>query len=196
MMHQEPAGPASTGDLVGGSVHCAGELVASAANTLMLRTVAAETDPQPMMLEESSHTSPFVLLVEDNPGDVRLVREALAHARVAPRLATAHDGLQALRLLRSTARKPDLILLDLNLPGMDGRTLLERIKTDPELLRIPVVVVSGSDSNWDVSGAYCLHANCYVVKPVGLNEFLTIIKSIDNFWLTVVRLPKTAGVLA
>jgi CheY-like chemotaxis protein len=135
-----------------------------------------------------------ILLVEDNEGDVRLTREALAEGKVANRLVVASDGIEALAVLRRTgehadAPRPDLILLDLNLPRKDGRQVLAEIKQDPELMRIPVVVLTTSKAEEDILRTYNLHANCYVTKPVDFDKFVSVIQTIDEFWLTVVRLP-------
>ena len=135
-----------------------------------------------------------ILLVEDNPGDVRLTREALIEAKVRNTLTVAWDGVEALACLRQEgehagAARPDLILLDLNLPRKDGREVLEEIKGDPELRRIPVVVLTTSEAEQDVLRAYDLHVNCYVTKPVDLHQFVRVVRSIEDFWLTIVRLP-------
>ena len=129
-----------------------------------------------------------ILLVEDNPGDVRLVREVLGHSPIPVQLAVANDGLLALEMLQSATRKPDLILLDLNLLGLDGRSLLKRIKTDPGLWCIPVVIVSGSDASQDVLGAYDLHANCYLVKSPDLAAYERSLQRLVEFWIGIVRL--------
>ena len=135
-----------------------------------------------------------VLLVDDNPADVRLTREALKEGRVANRLSVAGDGVEALAFLRNqdpyrSAPRPDLILLDLNLPRMNGREVLAEIKKDTRLRRIPVVVLSTSKAEDDLHHAYDLHANCYVTKPVNLDQFLALVKSISDFWFVVVKLP-------
>ncbi len=135
-----------------------------------------------------------ILLVEDNPGDVRLTREALKDANMVNRLSVVKDGVEALAFLRNEgnyadAPRPDLMLLDLNLPRMDGREVLAELKNDPDLRRIPVVVLTTSEAEADVLKAYDLHANCYVTKPVDLDDFLSVARVIDNFWLTIVRLP-------
>lgn len=135
-----------------------------------------------------------ILLVEDNPGDVRLTREALKEAKVNNQLFVVEDGVEAMAFLRSEgeyadAPRPDLILLDLNLPKKDGREVLEEIKQDLELKRIPVVVLTTSRAEEDILKSYNLHANCYVTKPVDLDQFINIVKSIEDFWLTIVRLP-------
>ena len=140
-----------------------------------------------------------ILLVEDNPADVRLTQEALREGKVRNRLSVARDGVEALAFLRregehASSPKPDLILLDLNLPKKDGREVLAEIKEDPVLRRIPVVVLTTSSAEVDILKSYELHANCYITKPVDLEQFVNVVKSIDDFWLTVVRLPsETAG---
>jgi two-component system, chemotaxis family, response regulator Rcp1 len=135
-----------------------------------------------------------ILLVEDSPGDVRLTREALVEGKVRNNLHVVEDGIEALRFLRredeyADAVRPDLILLDLNLPKMDGRQVLEKIKADAELRTIPVVILTSSEAEEDICRAYDLHANCYVTKPVDLEQFITVVKSIEMFWFTIVKLP-------
>ena len=135
-----------------------------------------------------------ILLVEDNPGDERLTREALKEGKVYSNLHWVKDGVEALALLRRAGKyqdapRPDIILLDLNLPKKDGREVLQDIKNDPELKRIPVVVLTTSKAEEDVLRTYNLHANCYVTKPVDLEKFIVVVRSIDRFWLTVVTLP-------
>ena len=135
-----------------------------------------------------------ILLVEDNPGDERLTREALKEGKVYSNLHWVKDGVEAMAFLRregshAGAPRPEIILLDLNLPKKDGREVLEEIKTDEELKRIPVVVLTTSKAEEDVLRTYNLHANCYVTKPVDLEKFIVVVKSIDVFWLTVVTLP-------
>ena len=135
-----------------------------------------------------------ILLVEDNPGDVRLTREALREGKVRNNLHVTPDGVEALAFLRRTgsyggAVRPDLILLDLNLPRKDGREVLEEIKADPSLRHIPVVVLTSSQAEQDIIRAYDLHANCYVTKPVDLDQFIHVVKSIEDFWFTIVKLP-------
>jgi CheY-like chemotaxis protein len=135
-----------------------------------------------------------ILLVEDNPGDVRLTQEAMRAARMTNTLHVVDDGIQAMEFLRrrshfKDAPRPDLILLDLNLPKKDGRAVLSEVKTDPDLRRIPVVVLTTSRSEEDVLQAYDMHANAYVTKPVNLDQFLRIVALIDEFWLKVVTLP-------
>ncbi len=135
-----------------------------------------------------------ILLVEDSPGDARLTREALKDGKLLNTLHHVEDGVEALAFLRQekpygAVPRPDLILLDLNLPRMDGREVLAAIKSDDALKRIPVVVLTTSDDERDVLGAYNLHANCYVTKPVRLERFLEVVRSIEEFWLSIVRLP-------
>jgi chemotaxis family two-component system response regulator Rcp1 len=136
-----------------------------------------------------------ILLVEDSPGDVRLTREALRDAKVSNNLYVARDGVEAMAFLRrETAEfagcpRPDLILLDLNLPRKTGHEVLEEIKADQALRRIPVVILTTSQAEQDVLRTYDLHANCYISKPVDLDQFITVVQSIEDFWLTIVRLP-------
>jgi chemotaxis family two-component system response regulator Rcp1 len=145
-----------------------------------------------------SNSTPIqVLLVEDNSGDVRLMQEAFRDAKMHLDLHVAGDGVEAMEfLLRqgefSRSPRPDLILLDLNLPRKDGREVLAEIKSHPSLKAIPVVVLTTSASDADIERSYLLHANCYISKPVELEGFLTVVQSIDDFWLTVVRLPPKA----
>jgi CheY-like chemotaxis protein len=148
------------------------------------------------MIAEIEKTAPPVeiLLVEDNLGDARLTREALKEGKVYNNLHWVKDGVEALDFLHQRgnhkdAPKPDIILLDLNLPKKDGREVLQEIKADQGLMRIPVVVLTTSKAEEDVLKTYTLHANCYVTKPVDLEQFIKVVKSIDNFWLTVVTLP-------
>jgi chemotaxis family two-component system response regulator Rcp1 len=148
-----------------------------------------------MMESIGKDASPIeVLLVEDSPGDVRLTREAFKDAKVHINLHVASDGAEAMDFLRregehAHASRPDLILLDLNLPKKDGRQVLEEIKESPTLKSIPVVILTTSASEVDILRSYRLHANCYITKPVDLDGFLKVVKSIDNFWLSVVKLP-------
>jgi len=135
-----------------------------------------------------------ILLVEDSPGDVRLVMEALKNAEVANRLHVVSNGLDAMAFLQrqgkySSAVRPDLVLLDLNLPKKNGRETLAEIKQDPQLRRIPVVIFTISKAEDDIIRAYDLNANCYITKPVDFEQFTAVIKSIENFWLTTVKLP-------
>lgn len=135
-----------------------------------------------------------ILLVEDNPGDVRLTQEALKEGKIRNHLTLARDGVEALAILRRTGEyadivRPDIILLDLNLPRKDGREVLAEIKSDESLKRIPVVVLTTSKAEEDILRSYDLHANCYITKPVDLEQFITVVKSIEDFWVTIVRLP-------
>ena len=135
-----------------------------------------------------------ILLVEDSPGDVRLTEEAMIDSRVKNKLNVVMDGEEAMRYLKregeySEANTPDLILLDLNLPRKDGREVLKEIKQDPELKRIPVVILTTSRSEQDILKTYESHANCYISKPVDLEEFLRVVRSINDFWLSIVKLP-------
>jgi CheY-like chemotaxis protein len=136
-----------------------------------------------------------ILLVEDNPGDVRLTQEVLKEGKIRNRLNVVGDGVEALEYLRKQGRftdagPQDIVLLDLNLPRMGGREVLEAMKADPELRRIPVVVLTTSTAESDVLAAYDLHANCYITKPVDLSQFEQVIRTIEGFWLSIVRLPK------
>ena len=136
-----------------------------------------------------------ILLVEDNPADVRLTMEVLKETKVRNTLTVAADGIEALDLLRRTGRythavRPGLILLDLNLPKKDGRQVLAELKADPDLKRIPVVILTSSKAEEDIFKSYNLYANCYVTKPVDLEQFVKVVKSIEDFWLTIVKLPQ------
>ena len=138
-----------------------------------------------------------ILMVEDNDGDVFLTLEALKSAKIANEVHVVHDGVEALEFLRregkyAAAPRPDLILLDLNLPRKDGRQVLADIKPDPELGQIPVVVLTSSAAEQDVVKSYQLHANCYIVKPVDFNGLMEIIGAVEQFWLAVVTLPSRA----
>lgn len=136
-----------------------------------------------------------ILLVEDNPGDVRLTQEVLKDGRVRNNMSVVMDGVDAISFLQQTgeyadAPRPDIILLDLNLPKKDGREVLAEIKADPDLKNIPVVVLTTSSAEQDVFRSYDLHANCYITKPVDLDQFIKVIRSIEDFWLTIVKLPR------
>ena len=138
-----------------------------------------------------------VLLVEDNPGDVRLTQEALRESLVAVHLSVARDGVEALDFLHkrdtfTNAPRPDLILLDLNLPRKNGREVLSEIKQDPELRRIPVLVMTTSRAEQDIQKAYALNANCYITKPMDLDEFLRVVRTIEEFWFHTATLPSTS----
>jgi two-component system, chemotaxis family, response regulator Rcp1 len=146
------------------------------------------------MSERTKGAPVEILLVEDNPADVRLTQEALKEGKVFNNLHWSKDGVEALEFLRrqgkhAAAPRPDIILLDLNLPKKDGREVLFEIKNDDQLKRIPVVILTTSKAEEDVLKTYNLHANCYVTKPVDLEQFIRVVKTIDQFWLTVVTLP-------
>jgi two-component system, chemotaxis family, response regulator Rcp1 len=135
-----------------------------------------------------------ILLVEDSPGDVRLTKEALKDSKLYNNLNVVPDGVEAIAFLRregnyANAPRPDLILLDLNLPRMDGRRVLQEIKNDDSLKRIPVVVLTTSANETDIFITYNLHANCYITKPVDFSQFMSVVKSIENFWFSIVKLP-------
>jgi len=137
-----------------------------------------------------------ILLVEDNPGDVRLIQEALQSGKLLNRIATVSDGQKALAYLRkqgsyAQAPRPDLILLDLNIPRKDGREVLAEIKADPLLRSIPVVIVTSSHAEEDILRSYNTHANCYVTKPVDLEKFVAVVRAIEEFWVTIVKLPRS-----
>jgi chemotaxis family two-component system response regulator Rcp1 len=136
-----------------------------------------------------------ILLVEDSPGDVRLTQEALRDAKVRNHLSIASDGVEAIEFLRrrgkhAKAPRPDLILLDLNLPKKSGREVLAEIKADNDMKTIPVVVLTTSSSDEDILRSYRLHANCYITKPVDLDSFLKVVNSVENFWLAIVKYPR------
>lgn len=149
-----------------------------------------------MTESNSARAEPIqVLLVEDSVGDIRLMREAFKDAKVHIHLHVAADGAEAMAFLKreaqhTAAARPDLILLDLNLPKKDGRDVLKEIKESPTLGIIPVVILTTSASEADILRTYQLHANCYITKPVDLEGFLKVVRSIDSFWLSVVKLPR------
>ncbi|MBV8938615.1 MAG: response regulator [Alphaproteobacteria bacterium] len=142
------------------------------------------------------HGEPIeILLVEDNPGDVELTQEAFADSKICNHLYVANDGVEALEFLRrvgphANAVRPDVVLLDLNMPRMDGKELLEVVKNDPDLKSIPIVILTSSEAEKDIVKSYKLHANCYINKPVNLEGFLEVVRSMEDFWLSVVKLPK------
>lgn len=138
-----------------------------------------------------------ILLVEDNPGDVRLTREALKEGKILNNVSVVEDGVEALAFLRREGKycnavRPDLILLDLNLPKKDGREVLAEIKVDPGLKNIPVVILTTSAAEQDILKTYDLHANCYITKPVDLEQFIKIVQLIEDFWFTIAKLPSGA----
>ncbi|HZN60841.1 MAG TPA: response regulator [Planctomycetota bacterium] len=146
------------------------------------------------MIDPKGDGTVEILLVEDNPGDVRLSQEAWKEARIRNRLHVAEDGVEALAFLRREGRhadavRPHLILLDLNLPRKDGREVLADIKKDPKLKHIPVVVLTTSKAEQDVLMTYELHANCYISKPLDMDQFVRVVRSIEEFWLATVTLP-------
>ena len=135
-----------------------------------------------------------ILLVDDNPGDIRLTQEALKESKVLNNMHTVEDGMEALEFLRKEGSfkdviTPDIILLDLNLPKRNGREVLSEIKNDDVLKKIPVVILTISRAEEDILKSYALHANCYITKPVDMDQFIKIVRSIENFWFTIVRLP-------
>ena len=135
-----------------------------------------------------------ILLVEDNPGDARLAVEALKYAKVSNKVHVVEDGVEAMAYLRREGKyadvvRPDLILLDLNLPKKNGREVLAEIKSDEDLKRTPVVIMTISEDEIDILKTYELHANCYITKPVDLNQFIEVVKAVETFWLTIVKLP-------
>lgn len=139
-----------------------------------------------------------ILLVEDNPGDVDLAREALENSKMHNELLVVGDGEAAMAFLRRTGKyadapRPDLVLLDLNLPKKDGREVLAEIKADPDLKRIPVVILTISKDEEDILRTYNLHANCFITKPIDLHQFIKVVRSIEEFWLTIVKLPSKSG---
>jgi len=136
-----------------------------------------------------------ILMVEDDPADVRLTREALKNKKVHTTMDTVEDGLEAMAYLQKEGAyadkpRPDLILLDLNMPRMDGREVLSKLKEDPKLRRIPVIVLTTSEGEEDILSAYEMNANCYITKPVNWKQFIRVVELIEDFWLTVVKLPK------
>ena len=135
-----------------------------------------------------------ILLVEDNAGDARLAQEALKDSKILNNVHVAEDGVDAMAFLHRQGKyekspRPDLVLLDLNLPKKDGRQVLSEIKSDEALKRMPVVILTTSKAEEDIVKSYDLHANCYITKPIDLEQFIKVVKSIEDFWLTVVRLP-------
>jgi len=145
-------------------------------------------------MSRASAKTAEILLIEDNLGDIRLIKEAFKEGKVINRVSVVEDGEAAMAFLRregpyADAPRPDLILLDLNLPKKDGREVLAEIKADDDLKRIPVVILTTSRAEEDILRTYNLHANCYVTKPVDLEQFLAVVRSIEDYWLAIVRLP-------
>ena len=139
-----------------------------------------------------------ILLVDDNEGDILLTREALGEARIINKISIAYDGVEAINFLKKTppyrgTDMPDLILLDINLPKMDGTEVLTIIKNDPELKRIPVIMLTTSSAEKDILTSYDNHANCYITKPVDLDRFMDVVRTIEDFWISIVKLPKIAS---
>lgn len=147
-------------------------------------------------MQTDTETKPIeILLVEDNPGDVRLTIDAFKEGKVSNNFSVVEDGIEAMAYLRKegkyvNAKRPDMILLDLNLPRKDGREVLVEVKNDEKLKRIPIIVLTTSKADEDIIKSYNYHANCYISKPVDLNEFLRVVKTIEDFWLSVVKLPR------
>lgn len=147
------------------------------------------------MSEPASWKEVDILLVEDNPGDIRLTMELLRESKIRNRIEVVTDGESAVDFLyrrgaHANAFRPDLVLLDLNLPGKDGRAVLEEVKNQPQFRQIPIVVLTTSSADEDVLRSYDLRANCYITKPVTIDQFTRIIQQIQNFWLTIVKLPE------
>ena len=146
-------------------------------------------------MEDSANKSIDILIVEDNSGDARLMTEVLKDNRISNNLYVVKDGVEAMNFLYKKAPfsevpYPDLIILDLNLPKKDGREVLAEIKSDNDLKKIPVVIMTSSQSQEDILKTYNLHANCYITKPIDLNQFMKVVKSIEDFWFTIVKLPE------
>ncbi len=146
------------------------------------------------MIERKIGKPVDILLVEDNPGDVRLAKEALKENKMLNAIYVVEDGVEAMAFLRKEGKysgkpRPDIVLLDLNLPKKDGREVLAEIKEDRDLKRIPVVILTVSSADEDILKTYNLHANCYITKPIDLSQFMKVVKSIEDFWLTIVKLP-------
>jgi len=151
------------------------------------------------MIDAADATPINILMVEDNDGDARLAEEALKESKLLNMLHRARDGIEAIDFVRrqngfADAPRPDLILLDLNLPKKDGREVLAELKADDDLKTIPVVVLTTSKADEDILESYQLHANCYITKPVDLDKFLNIVRRLENFWLSIVKLPFRAAV--
>ena len=166
-------------------------------NTLVSPTATTRdaVQPQPRSIPMTSAADPIeILLVEDNADEAYLTINALRDGRVRNRITHVEDGVEAMAVLRRLGRhadapRPDLILLDLNLPRKNGREVLAEVKQDPDLRRIPVVIMTSSDDEKDILAAYNLYVNCYVTKPVDLDQFIGVVKSIEHFWFSIVKLP-------
>jgi two-component system, chemotaxis family, response regulator Rcp1 len=152
------------------------------------------TYPKTLLMTLNDAKIVDILLVEDNPGDIRLTQEILKESKIHNNLNVVMDGVEAMEYLRKegnykNAVRPDIILLDLNLPKKNGKEVLAEVKTDPDLKRIPVVVLTTSVAEQDILKTYDLYANCYITKPIDLDQFITVVKLIEDFWLTIVKLP-------
>ncbi len=154
----------------------------------------APSMPEPSDVSQRLGEPIEILLVEDNPGDVLLTQESLADSKVNNTLHVVKDGVEAMAFVRREGQyadrpRPDLVLLDLNLPRKDGREVLEELKSDDDLRRIPVVILTTSSQEEDVAQAYDAHANCYITKPIDLEQFMKVVRTIESFWLEIVKLP-------
>lgn len=151
-------------------------------------------------MKDESNVKPIrLLLVDDSPADARLTRESLKECKVKVEIHDVRDGVEAMQFLRKEgqfagAQRPDLVILDLNMPRKDGRETLEDIKSDPDFKRIPVVILTVSESEEDILRSYNLHANAYITKPIDLDQFAKIVREIENFWFTIVKLPDGSGI--
>lgn len=151
---------------------------------------------QPHESQRAASSQIHILLVDDNEGDILLTLEALTEARIINKISVARDGAEALHFLNKEApfrdsERPDLILLDINLPRMDGTEVLAIIKNDPNLRRIPVIMLTTSSAEKDILSAYDNHANCYITKPVDLDRFMDVVRTVEDFWISIVKLPKS-----
>jgi chemotaxis family two-component system response regulator Rcp1 len=147
---------------------------------------------------QTTKSSINILLAEDNPADVRLTQEAFKDGKISNNLFVVNDGIEAMAFLRKENKYkdvpyPDLFLLDLNMPRMDGREVLKEVKSDPNLKQIPIIILTTSDAEADILKSYELHANCYITKPVDFEKFITVVKQIEEFWFSIVRLPPHKG---
>ena len=159
--------------------------------------MAQSTSPHKARMDNQKQLSPVnILLIEDNPADIRLTKEVLKDGRIKNNLSVVMDGEEALHFLRKTGKYEgaelpviDIVLLDLNLPKKDGREVLAEIKSDPNLKQIPVIILTTSAAEQDIFTTYANHANCYIMKPVDFNQFINVVRTIEDFWLTIVKLP-------